>query len=140
MAATEALVPANLQPHAEVQLDEAPPMPEQDTRCHLPARVPHTGGLRTKLHSLHGNALVPAADSASRRASSMSSGASTTFRLARGSTDLEEAVEATTEVAAAAGESEELELEDGRAPKTSSRVLARAARTAHVVETSRGLP
>ena len=103
MDTTEALVPANLQPHAEAQPEEAPPRPERDTLCHFPARVEHTGGLRTKLHSLQGSARVPAADSASRRASSMSSGASTTLKLARGRTDLEEAVGATIDAEAAGG-------------------------------------
>ena len=135
--ATDALVPANLQPHADDQHDEAPLRPERDTLCHFPARVPHTGGLRTKLHSLQGNALVTAADSAERRASSMSMGASTTCWLARGSADLEEALWSTT-TAGTEAPSEELEDEGGRAPRTSSRVQARAARAAQDVDSSSG--
>ena len=131
-------MPANLQPQADGP-DEAQPRPD-DTRCHFPARVLHTGGLRTKLHSLHGNARVFAATSASMRASALSSGASTTLMLARGSTDLEEDVGPTTETAAVDGRDEELEEEEGRELRTSSRVQARAERAAHVEETSRGPP
>lgn len=67
----------------------------------------------------------------------MSIGASTTCWPARGTEELEEALRSTT-TAGTEAPSEELEDEEGRAPRTSSRVQARAARAAQDVDISSG--